>query len=91
MLKSPKFFTVLGVLIVVALIGVLYLSSKNAINQDPIKIYKTSPLKTTIRVSKVNTTETKNTDAFSPIDSVHIDSVHPRPPSAISEKNLQSA
>lgn len=48
MLKSTKFFMTVVFLVILVLVGGLYITSKNAINQEPIKIYKTvTPIKQT--------------------------------------------
>ena len=57
MFKSAKFFTVVGFLLIIALVGGLYLSSKNAANQEPIKIYKATPT-TRTQDSKVTAPKT---------------------------------
>ena len=41
MFKSAKFFTAVGVFLVIALVGGLYLTSKKAVNQEPIIVFKT--------------------------------------------------
>ena len=65
MFKSAKSFTVVGIFMVVALVVGLYISSKNAANQEPITIYNTvTPTKTT-KVSKNIATETKTSSEVS--------------------------
>lgn len=44
MFKSAKILTLLGLLLVIALVGGLYLTSKNAADLDPIVVYKATPL-----------------------------------------------
>lgn len=65
MFKSAKSFTVVGILIIVALVVGLYISSKNAANQEPITIYQTAtPIKST-KVSKNIATVTKTSSEVS--------------------------
>ena len=72
MLKSARFFTAAGILVIVALVGGLYHTSKSAVNQEPIKIYRTvTPIKST-QVSKNSATENNASTDVSPLsDHIH--------------------
>lgn len=66
MFKTAKFFTTVGFLVILALVGGLYISGKKAANQEPITIFKiVTPTKTT-KVSKIAPTKTNPSFHVSP-------------------------
>ncbi len=64
MFKSEKFFMGFGIFVALFLIGGIYITSRKAANQDPIRIYKAAQTGKLTPVLKVSSTGTNPSDVL---------------------------